>query len=349
MCRHLTVVNNEFNQAHLQAVIAMGLRCSADEERNVHGTGIAYEHAILKKGIAASVFLEKKEAVEFLQGWSSSVLMGHVRKASVNIQKGLAKNYPDNHAHPFAYNGIVFAHNGTVRNWKEVFKGTNAETDSQMMAKKLSLLEVWDIASLNSISKELLGSFTCIFRRPNNEELYFCTHLRPLYKVEITSEDGVASIFCTSKKAIEKAILLVYESLKYAAKVTWAWKSTKIKENIWGKVSPEGVPISLGNLKFKVIPIKPTAKTPKAATQLETGKDARIEKAKILIELSEVLAMSFKETVRYVNILFYNEPVDYAVTLAMAKLALRFYHEAVRNNVELLDEVYARCLDVNLE
>jgi hypothetical protein len=95
----------------------------AAEHRGRDSTGLAYwddEHKqnfLVKHAITASLFT--KVNAEFINVAQKSIRgIAHTRRASPKMPIN------NDNAHPFLYESYVFAHNGTVKNWRELQKAT---------------------------------------------------------------------------------------------------------------------------------------------------------------------------------------------------------------------------------
>jgi hypothetical protein len=94
-----------------------------NERRGRHATGVAVQNGssdpqIFKKAIEASKFIKGDP---FLRFWDNAaangptkIILGHTRHATHQ------NAHEDNAAHPFRVGSVVGAHNGIIRNWREL-------------------------------------------------------------------------------------------------------------------------------------------------------------------------------------------------------------------------------------
>lgn len=145
-----------------------------DAIRGHHSTGVA--SATPKKG-ELLVFKKALNPVDFMQlrgfdqvvDWSSQVLMGHNRYATV----GKINNST---AHPFEHNGVIGTHNGTLEQWYNLPQSKDFDVDSECL--------IWNIANhgFKETMKRVHGAYALTVYDDNNHELHLLRNKeRPLY------------------------------------------------------------------------------------------------------------------------------------------------------------------------
>jgi hypothetical protein len=145
-----------------------------DAIRGHHSTGVA--SATTKKG-EILVFKKALNPIDFMQlrgfdqvvDWSSQVLMGHNRYATVG---------KINHAgaHPFEHNGMVGAHNGTLERWFALPRSADFDVDSECL--------LWNISEFGfeETMKKVYGAYALVVYDDNAHELHLLRNKeRPLY------------------------------------------------------------------------------------------------------------------------------------------------------------------------
>jgi hypothetical protein len=119
-----------------------------NESRGSHATGIAVQSQnpvdgqnpwIFKRAIEAKKFVKGEP---FLNAWASvvsdtQIILGHTRHATH------ANAHEDHAAHPFQVGSVVGAHNGIIRNWREIEKKYNGWLASDAPTGSPTLPAVW--------------------------------------------------------------------------------------------------------------------------------------------------------------------------------------------------------------
>jgi len=163
----------------------------ANMKRGSDATGIFYGEEIIKETDIVDVFLSKNDIEP------SSVFVGHVRNASVG-NKTVKKN-----AHPFERDGIIGAHNGTLKNWTELANKINIShkdvfVDSDLIFKAIATHKNTD--NPYQILEKANGAVTIIWAdRENLNHIYvYREGQRPLYTG--VTEDG--RYFSSTKESL---------------------------------------------------------------------------------------------------------------------------------------------------
>lgn len=107
-------------------------------EYGPHSTGVAYTD----RAGRARVFKKAKHPFDFLRDHNGTVKsaaeselgLAHTRYASVG-------SVNEANAHPFIHAGLIFAHNGTIKNWRDLDE--NLSSDSQALGPLLHAQETW--------------------------------------------------------------------------------------------------------------------------------------------------------------------------------------------------------------
>ncbi len=145
-----------------------------DAIRGHHSTGVA--SATPRKGDLL-VFKKALNPVDFMQlrgfdqvvDWSSQVLMGHNRYATVGkINNGTA--------HPFEHDGVIGAHNGTLERWFSLPDAKEFDVDSECL--------IWNIANhgFPETMKKTEGAYALTVYDDNAHELHILRNKeRPMY------------------------------------------------------------------------------------------------------------------------------------------------------------------------
>ena len=100
-----------------------------NQKRGDHATGVAAvggsKPFLLKKACEAKRFVQSDPYAQRVLGLAhnTTVLMGHTRHASH------ANRHEDEAAHPFHMGKVIGAHNGVVRNWRDIEKEVFAKND----------------------------------------------------------------------------------------------------------------------------------------------------------------------------------------------------------------------------
>ncbi len=135
MCRLLGIVSTKSTEPEIfesfrQQCITGCVKTSHKEPGHMDGWGLAFlkdgRMEVVKSGKDARSDKLYSETSTLIS--DSKVIVGHIRKATDSRTKGVAE-----FAHPFAKEGWVFAHNGSV-SWKEEVKSRFANLiDSQIV------------------------------------------------------------------------------------------------------------------------------------------------------------------------------------------------------------------------
>ncbi|MFX1512659.1 MAG: class II glutamine amidotransferase [Promethearchaeota archaeon] len=184
-------------------------------EENSDGWGLAWYPDESAQVIKEQLTVGKSQISRFLVNYSelqSSIFIGHVRKASIS---GLA--YKNTHPFIRELNGkdYVFAHNGTLRNYKRLELGrfkpigttdsehcfcyllekiaernvtTWTKTDFMWLADSLSAINTAGKGTLNCIFSEGTHLF-CYFDKIGYKGLYFVKRQQPFDTIQLLDED----------------------------------------------------------------------------------------------------------------------------------------------------------------
>ena len=145
-----------------------------DAIRGHHSTGVA--SATPKKG-EMLIFKKALNPVDFMQlrgfdqvcDWSSQILMGHNRYATV----GKINNAT---AHPFEVEGVVGAHNGTLQQWYNLPDAKDFEVDSECLIHNIA------VHGFKDTMPKVQGAFALTVYDENTHELHLLRNKeRPMY------------------------------------------------------------------------------------------------------------------------------------------------------------------------
>jgi glutamine amidotransferase len=169
--KHIELVENFYKLAHIGKVPP------GNKPGHTDGWGIGYyrnsKPVIYKSG--GSVIKEKSTFFAHIKNIvSTNILIIHFRKSAWSNTNNT------NNSHPFNYNNILFAHNGTIIDYKKLYKyinnpyfnGLDTETFLQFILRNISSgLESAFKKSVSFIIKNnKYTSLTCIFS--DGEKLY---------------------------------------------------------------------------------------------------------------------------------------------------------------------------------
>ena len=136
-----------------------------DQFRGVHSTGIASINAeggcsLFKRAVRASDFLDYPLAQQVV-AQAARFKMGHNRQAT----QGSINNA---NAHPYAYENIILAHNGTLRgNWRNLLQeAPDSDTDSACLAYTMNVLGPEAVLAM-----ELEGAFALTWYDRNKKDM----------------------------------------------------------------------------------------------------------------------------------------------------------------------------------
>ena len=119
-------------------------------------------------------------------GLETNFVIGHTRKSTHGIT-----NIPNQH--PFKYGTVLGAHNGQLRNYKEVGEKHNlkeTDVDSQMIFKILNKTQ--DVQSLGLFE----GTLATLFKMKDDNRLYTYRHNNPMW----VGKDGEGNAYFSSLK-----------------------------------------------------------------------------------------------------------------------------------------------------
>lgn len=251
MCRHLTIIpgNNSTVKPEnapdyekvLRAIVSIGLRASSTQG-NDDGVGAAFflhdknkvAPRLVKSGSRPNEFIPTARWYKHLMGWrydvrAPSPIIGHVRRASVQMNNRREGKYADDDSHPFKFtrNGIstILAHNGTIKNYEKVGTESGIEVkdkiDSYVLAKLMSQMDLAApeietpadlLKALNSVTSRLEGSFTVVLSQSNMpNKVIIGTHTRPLHFANI----GPHALVFTDEEPIRQMMKLVEEMSRW--------------------------------------------------------------------------------------------------------------------------------------
>lgn len=168
-----------------------------DTVRGPHSTGVAMvrtngDNKVVKKlGTPWEGLFDSKDFEEYLKGGSFNVLLGHNRWATKG--KISAKN-----AHPFDFDTLVGAHNGTLRSVRDLDDNTQFEVDSENLYHHMERNGVAETV------KVLDGAFALTWYNKEESTINFIRNSeRPLYYC--FTEDRKAIIWASEDWMIEVA------------------------------------------------------------------------------------------------------------------------------------------------
>lgn len=148
-----------------------------DEFRGPHSTGAALvkrwndEILMHKAAMPGSMFVRTEEYHKLIDNFGIKVMIGHNRYATIGDKT--AEN-----AHPFEFDGLVGAHNGTLDNWalKRLDDWAKFGTDSEAMYNSINNIGVKETIG------RLSGAWALTwFDRENNTINLLRNNKRPLY------------------------------------------------------------------------------------------------------------------------------------------------------------------------
>jgi hypothetical protein len=204
------------------------LLMATNDKRGGDSTGF-YDGKNFTKCLGTSAGLYDK-----MQNLESSFVIGHTRKSTHG-----KTNLPNQH--PFQYGNVVGAHNGVLRNYKEVGKKHNLKetiVDSQMIFKLLNKTQ--DVKCLGQFSGALATLFTM-----GDGKLYTYRHNNPLY-VGKDNEDN--AYFSSLKEPLEYAGLKNIFQLKEDRVYVWENGQVIDKIDIIQKPVPQAIkPMTYAN------------------------------------------------------------------------------------------------------
>lgn len=196
-----------------------------DVVRGHHSTGVASvtasKHISLFKRAMNPVDLMQHKQYDKAVAWDSQVLIGHNRYATV----GAVNNRT---AHPFEFDGIVGAHNGTLTGWKLDLEDSDLfDVDSECL--------IWNLASQgwDETIKNMRGAAALsVYHKDTHSLCLYRNAQRPLY---FTYNVGKTAVYWASESwmlrnigaragvKLHKDIM----SLKENTLVSWRLPSTK--------------------------------------------------------------------------------------------------------------------------
>jgi predicted glutamine amidotransferase len=122
MCRLLGITNFEYTKHHqivekFCELARIGIVMPCDPPGHLDGWGLAFYQGgnlvVHKSGV--SLLEETEKVIDILSGAGKSpVVILHLRKSAWSDSSSTR------HAHPFCYNNVVFAHNGTVYDYQRL-------------------------------------------------------------------------------------------------------------------------------------------------------------------------------------------------------------------------------------
>ena len=128
-------------------------------EYGPHATGVAYADAggrprVFKKSKHPHVFLREHDRTVRCAA-KSELGIAHTRFASVG-------RLTEANAHPFVHKGLVYCHNGTIRNWRDL--DDTVSSDSQVLGPLLLSHETWKAVGQAGIAW-MYGGDLFVYRR----------------------------------------------------------------------------------------------------------------------------------------------------------------------------------------
>lgn len=145
-----------------------------DAIRGHHSTGVASVTAskrleVFKKAMNPVDFMQHKQ-YEKVVGWDAQVLIGHNRYATV----GQINNRT---AHPFEFDGIVGAHNGTLLGWRNDLRDADLfDVDSECLIHNINVVG-WD----ETIRRMHGAAALSVYHEDTHSICLFRNTERPLY------------------------------------------------------------------------------------------------------------------------------------------------------------------------
>jgi glutamine amidotransferase len=202
--KHREILENFFKLAE------SGKSPPGDTPGHLDGWGIGFyknEKAVVHKS-GGSIVEEKQEFFETCERVkASSILLLHLRKSSWSGTSTLA------HAHPFTAGNILFAHNGTIRDFKTLRKKiTHDPPDPEVLDSEIYFRYVMNFASLGLAkafqraachikTNHTYSSLTCLladgnllytFREYTKDPWYYSLYYAPAQEATIVASQPVS-------------------------------------------------------------------------------------------------------------------------------------------------------------
>lgn len=267
MCKHFSIIPykdlSDVGKS-INTLLTIGLVKSAVNGNNNHGTGVGWitddgEIKVTKSGTNAAEYTHTGEYFNLMDNLPHDrPIIGHVRRASVNIQNR-NKSYPVEDAHPFAINNTLLAHNGTITNHTQLVNKYNLESgriDSHVVAEMFSKLDDWSLDSLNSVTKQLHGSFALVMQHVDEvDKVYVCRHKKELYTGNVDNKFR----FIVTDESIAKSAIILADQMSRILLGSYPfteWNFELLDENVW-YVCNNKVIEALGELKYHIPPPAP--------------------------------------------------------------------------------------------
>lgn len=180
-------------------------------ERGVDATGIfTPKSGVVKDNVSARSFITNKKQINKIS--LDNNLIGHVRAKTVGVNS--VKN-----AHPFEYDNIVLAHNGTLQNHHQLIQMYQLnyhdyDVDSQVLAKCVYINTKYD--DRTKILEQYTGAAALLWYDKNENCMYaYHDKERPLFygyinKTEMyisSIRESLEAIFCEDIKAFDTSVL----------------------------------------------------------------------------------------------------------------------------------------------
>ncbi len=180
-------------------------------ERGTDATGVfTPKTGIVKDNISAKSFLTNKKLISKVS--LDNNFIGHVRAKTVGVNT--AKN-----AHPFEYDDVVLAHNGTLQYYHELVKMYQLnygdyDVDSQVLAKCVAVNTKYD--DRIKVLEQYEGAAALLWYNKKEDILYaYHDKERPLFygyinKTEMyisSIKESLEAIFCEDIKAFDTSVL----------------------------------------------------------------------------------------------------------------------------------------------
>lgn len=256
MCRLLGIVANEPTAFRLTLREApRSLAVLSREHRDGWGVAVYDDHSgwLVERGTLCAH--DDEEFHEVAGGSVGEVLVAHVRKRTVGPVSLV-------NTHPFASDGWVFAHNGTIDDMAWLRERTSArraaamqgDTDSELLFAFLlshfdrahagALGDVATDAALSAATAELLGHArigACTFVLSNGRSLYAVRSGRPLFSLERVPGDAVRTLRPDTET--DAVVQTGWSPARHAILLA----SASITDEPWVEV-PEGVVVRVDRL-----------------------------------------------------------------------------------------------------